>query len=148
MTSRPRQKPNASQKIAAALLKIKIGVEGGRWLIPEPLRSEGTAAEICSAVDWDHARRHAEGGTLDPQNLFPMIRADHREKSKTDTTEVAKGKRFGAKEEEHRERLAAKADGVIREASKNYRPIRSAGFQTNRDGGWRKPMTGPAERRS
>lgn len=110
----PRKKPNMSEKLAAALRKIRLGVDGERWLIPEPLRSEGSAKAICSACDFDHIRRWAEGGGNEPQNLDPMLRADHRAKTigkRGDIAEVAKGKRFGAKEAAFRARLLAKAEG-------------------------------------
>lgn len=146
MTDR-RRCPNGREKTAAALLKIKIGAVGGRWLIPEPLRSQGTAKEICQAVEWDHIRRYAEGGDMSAQNLDPLLVADHKVKTnKIDKPEIAKGKRYGAKETAFRERLLAKQTGeVIREDSKN--PKRSS-FPTNRDGPYRKPMHGPAERRT
>ena len=45
----------------------------------------------------DHIRRHAEGGTDHPDNLYPICVPCHRIKSARDTTEVAKGKRYGQK---------------------------------------------------
>jgi hypothetical protein len=141
-----RRAPNATEKIAAALLKIKVGAEGGYWLIPEPVRSEGTAAEICKAVQWDHIRRHAEGGDTRPQNIDPLLVATHAVKTnKIDKPEIAKGKRYGAKEEAFRARLLAKQSGqVIADAGK--KPKRSS-FAANRDGPYRKPFNKPAERR-
>jgi hypothetical protein len=138
-----RKAPNMSEKLAAALRKIKLGVEGGHWLIPEPLRSEGTAKQICSSVDFDHIRRWAEGGTNAPQNLDPMIRAEHREKSRKDTTEVAKGKRMAKKEEAHRElierRRSSQAvydavyENVMNRQAKPKRKINSRPFPTKKE---------------
>jgi hypothetical protein len=142
MTTIPRKQPTGKDKLAAALLKIRMGVEGGNWLIPEPLRTEGTSAEICASVDFDHARRHAEGGSIEPQNLFPMMRADHREKSRKDTTEVAKGKRIGKKEEAFRNKLLAKAGAEIAIVEKASRPIPGS-----KASGIRKKLNGTVEKR-
>lgn len=107
-----RKSPNMRDKLASALLHIKRGVEGDDWLIKGDLRT-ASAREIVASVDFDHVRRWAEGGENIPQNLQPLPRAEHREKSRKDTTEIAKGKRYGAKEAEHRERLAAKFNGDL-----------------------------------
>jgi hypothetical protein len=133
MKAPPRKKIRESVKTAAALLKIKIGAEGGRWLIPEELRG-ADAVTICRSVQWDHIRRHAEDGDDSPQNLDPMLIADHHAKThgkKGDIAEVAKGKRFGKKEAEFRRRLLAK-NGLAETpppAKRKSRPIQSAGFQ-------------------
>jgi hypothetical protein len=138
---RKRKAPNMSEKLASALLHIRRGVEGGDWLIKGELR-KASAREIVSSVDWDHVRRWAEGGENIPQNLQPLPRAEHREKSRKDTTEVAKGKRYGKKEAEHRERLARRAssqavyDAIhedIMNRPKRRSTIRSRGFPTKEE---------------
>jgi len=102
----PRKQPNLSELLAAALLRIK---QGDEWLIDdEYLREKGTAQEIRSYVEFDHARRHAENGGNNPQNLYPMRKPDHREKSRADTTEIAKGKRIGRKQQEFLRKILAK----------------------------------------
>lgn len=128
-----RKKIRESVKTAAALLKIKIGAEGGRWLIPEELRG-ADAATICRSVQWDHIRRHAEDGDDSPQNLDPMLIADHQAKThgkKGDISDIAKGKRFGKAEAEFRQRLLAKSgQGEAPEPKKRKsRSIQSGGFQ-------------------
>ena len=105
--TRPRKPPNMKEKLASALLHIRRGVEGDDWLIKGELR-EASAKEICAAIDWDHVRRWAEGGSNDPQNLQPLMRAEHREKSRKDTTEVAKGKRMAKKQQAHEAKLIEK----------------------------------------
>jgi hypothetical protein len=124
-----RKKPNMHEKLASALLHIRRGVEGDDWLIKGDLRS-ATAKEICSAVDFDHVRRWAEGGSNDPQNLQPLQRAEHREKSRKDTTEVAKGKRFGKAHAEFQRKMLAKVYGETVETDKPKRKakIQSRGF--------------------
>lgn len=103
-----RRAPNLTEKTAACLLMLKRGED---WLIPEPIRSTGTAEEICKAVEWDHAFLHALGGDTRPQNITPLRKADHKEKSRKDNGIAAKSKRLTKKEEEFRARLLAKASG-------------------------------------
>lgn len=118
-----RRSPNMHEKLASALLHIRRG-EGDDWLVKGDLRS-ASAKEICSSIDWDHIRRWAEGGSNNPQNLQPLPRAEHREKSRKDTTEVAKGKRFGKKHEEFRQRILAKA-GQATPTGEQQKPKRKA----------------------
>lgn len=107
MTER-RRRPNKDERIAACLLMLKRGDD---WLIPEPLRSSGTAAEICAAVEWDHARHHALGGDTRPQNITPLRTADHREKSNADNGKIAKCKRVSVDHEEFKRRMLEKEPG-------------------------------------
>jgi hypothetical protein len=101
-----RRAPNFREKLACALLHIRKGEDN--WLVSGDLRN-ASAKDICSAIDFDHIRRWAEDGDNRPQNLQPLMRADHREKSKRDNTEIAKGKRIAKKEVDHRRALEAKA---------------------------------------
>jgi hypothetical protein len=105
-----RKKPNMHEKLASALLHIRRGVGGDDWLVKGDLR-EASARDICAAFDFDHVRRWAEGGTNVPQNLQPLPRAEHREKSRKDNTEVAKGKRFGKAHAEFQRKVLAKVFG-------------------------------------
>lgn len=93
------------ERLAAVLLKLKVGND---WLIPEPLRSSGTAKEICRYPEWDHVVLHAHGGDTRPQNIDPMRKEDHREKSRGDTSKAAKSKRLEADTAEFRRKLLAK----------------------------------------
>ncbi len=102
-----RRRPNRTEQAAAALLAIK---KGDGWLIPEPLRSSGTATEIVASVDWHHNTPAAIGGTTAPQNIIPMTVADHAVETATKTVPtVAKGKRLEAAQVEFRRRLAVKS---------------------------------------
>jgi hypothetical protein len=111
-----RRAPNKTERIAACLLMLKHGDE---WLIPEPLRSTGTAEEICRCVDWDHAFRHASGGDTRPQNITPMRKADHKLKTfgskattaGSDVHGAAQDKRIQRKQAEFKARMLAKATG-------------------------------------
>ena len=78
MSASRRRAPNKTERIAACLLMLKVG---DKWLIPEPLRSTGTAAEIENFVQWDHAFLHSLGGDTRPQNITPMTKEAHREKT-------------------------------------------------------------------
>lgn len=107
----PRKSPNLTTKLAATLLRVKS--ESGAWLIPEPYRSSGSAKMIVSLVDFDHCVLHAIGGGIEAQNLYPMLRAEHREKSRTDTGKAAKVKRITATQEEHRRVILARVRGGV-----------------------------------
>ncbi len=95
-----RKQPTKTEKLAAVLLMLK---RGNVWLIPEPVRSSGTAAEICSAVEFDHAtpfaviRDRGPAYYNRPQNLTPLPPAAHLEKTRRDVKAIAKGKRITAK---------------------------------------------------
>jgi len=107
-----RRKPNLTERAAAALLAIK---KGDGWLIPEPLRSSGTADEIVAHVEWHHVTAASIGGSTVPQNIIPMTVADHAVETATKTVPtVAKGKRLEAAQAEFRRRLAAKS-GQLRD---------------------------------
>lgn len=117
-----RKQPNMTDKLASALLHIRRGT-GDDWLVKGELR-DASAKEICAAVDFDHIRRWAEDGSNEPQNLQPLIRAEHREKSRKDTTEVAKGKRFGKKHADHSERVLVKVFGSEEQEPGNHWPLK------------------------
>jgi hypothetical protein len=154
MTKR-RRAPNLTERNAACLLMLK---RGDGWLIPEPLRSTGTAKEIVAAVQWHHETFHAIGGTVKPQNITPLLVEDHKERSRKDNGTIAKCKRLTKKEEEFRARLLAKVTpsenllGPEMQAFADSRwpkaPIKSRGFQTNRDGTHKAKLGGGVERRS
>lgn len=131
-----RKPPNMTEKLASALLHIRRGVEGDDWLIKGDLR-EASAKEICAAVQWDHVRRWAEGGTNVPQNIQPLLPPEHREKSNKDNTEIAKGKRFGAAHAEFQRRLLAKQEGdplpKPERSKKGYLKIQSRGFPSKEE---------------
>lgn len=127
-----RKQPTLTERYAGALLRIKIGEV---WLIPEPLRSTGTAAEIIASTELDHARLVAHGGQNRAQNLYPMRKADHREKSKTDTGRAAKAKRNEAKTEEFRRNILAKIGQAVMEKTKPKpkAKIKSRGFPSKEE---------------
>lgn len=81
----------------------------GNWLVPEPLRSKGTAAQIVASVDWHHIHPVALGGANNPQNIVPLDPAYHNViTEKIDQPRIAKAKRLLKKEEEFRRTLLVK----------------------------------------
>lgn len=93
--SKRRRRPNKTERTAAALLAIR---RGDAWLIPEPLRSTGSAEQIVASVDWHHNVPHAIGGTTAPQNLVPLPPAEHDiETAGRTIPTIARAKRIEAK---------------------------------------------------
>lgn len=58
------------------------------------------AADVIALFDFDHVVLHALGGTDEWHNLTPMLRAPHREKSRRDTSIVAKTRRLSRAHQE------------------------------------------------
>src|SRR5258706_14121138 len=52
------------------------------------------ADDILRRFEWDHVRLHAFGGSDAWQNIDPKLKEVHREKSRRDTSIVAKVKRL------------------------------------------------------
>ena len=146
-TTPRRKKPTRDEREASCLLQIKMG--DGSWLIPEPMRSEGTAKEIIAGVQYDHGYFVAWGGGNEPQNLTPRTPEGHSIKTNgqhgnshgSDKHIIAKDKRIKKKQEEFRDKLAAKNDPQSTRQNKS-RPL--AGTVAS---GWKKPLNGPAHRR-
>lgn len=138
-----RRKPNADEKVACALLHIK---RGNVWLIPEPLRSKGTAKEIASYVQWDHLFQHAMGGSMKPQNLQPLPRAEHKEKTaKIDIPMIAKGKRLAKAQIAHKAVMDAK---IGRGEMPTYTPRKSRAMAGSRTSNYKRKFNGQWERRT
>lgn len=133
----PRRAPNRTEQLAAVLLLLRVGDE---WLIPEPLRSTGSAEEIVATIEFDHYPvRRADGGTNKPQNLRPMSIAAHAEKTaEVDIPQIAKRKRLNETQREFCNRLLRKiGQGLDAEAArrKRGRPL-----PCGRASGWKKPL--------
>lgn len=73
-------------KCAAALLALgHIDYEHAKQM---------SARQILSLYQFDHGVLHSLGGTDEPWNLTPRLIAEHRTKSRTDTSRVAKVRRL------------------------------------------------------
>jgi hypothetical protein len=136
--------PTYPEKLASVLLMLRIGDE---WLIPEPVRSTGTAKQILSCTQWDHYPiRRCDGGTNDPRNLRPLSVAAHAQKTATvDIPAIAKGKRIRRSVAETRAIILAKV-GQLADAEVERRKSRKP-LPCGRASGWKKPINGNAVRR-
>ena len=72
---KPRRKPNLTEIAAASLLTVKRGDE---WLIPEPLRSTGTAKQIVAYCEKHHKHMYTFGGDTSPQNMAMLAPLEHK----------------------------------------------------------------------
>jgi hypothetical protein len=94
-----RKKPNRTEQLAATLrLLFGIPYEHAKAMSDE---------QLISLFDWHHNIRVAEGGTNDHWNIEPILRAEHRERTrKIDVPEIAKNKRVASAHQEHMRRMA------------------------------------------
>jgi hypothetical protein len=96
-----RKKPNRTEQLASALL--------ARGEIPYDDAKLMTADQLISLYEWHHNDRVAEGGSSHFSNLEPMLRAEHRERTrKIDVPGIAKNKQITAAHEAFRRRMLAK----------------------------------------
>lgn len=127
-TKRPRKYVAIREKWAAAL----------SLLLPQDVRDnlrerKVPAKTVIALFDQDHVVLHAFDGPDRWWNFTPMLRAVHREKSRRDTSIVAKGDRLKAEHEEFRRRMLTPGRSKKRERStiptgsfpKGHRPLRS-----------------------
>lgn len=135
MTEPRRRIANLTERLAAAYIALD--------LVPEPLRSTGSAREITRSVEADHNILHALGGDTRPQNLNLLPRLAHREKSRRDAGIAAKSKRVADKQAAFWRRIAAKQAGehlaAPRLTRKGNRPL-----PCGRASPWKKPINGNA----
>jgi hypothetical protein len=132
-----RRAPNLTEKLASVLLMLRVGKD---WLIPEPLRSTGSARDICKLIHFDHDPiPYANGGTTAPQNLTPRAIAQHQEKTATvDLPRIAKGKRIERSQAEFRELLLRKiGQGLDAEVARRKRGHK---LPCGKASGWKKPL--------
>lgn len=131
MSDKRRRTANMTERLAAAYIAL--------GLVPEPLRSRGTAKEIERYVQADHNFPHALGGDTRPQNLNLLPKSIHAQKTRRDIAAIAKAKRLADKYAEHRRRLLAKNEGAPiaapRLTRKGNRPLPCGRFDD-----WRKPL--------
>ena len=125
-TKRPRKYVAIREKWAAAL----------SMLLPQGLRDELRAKQVpaktvISMFDQDHVVLHAFDGPDRWWNFTPMLRAAHREKSRRDTSIVAKSDRLKAEHEDFRRRVLAPVKRPRRNNSQwpKGRKLQSRGFE-------------------
>lgn len=108
---KPRKNPTLAERLGSALLTICRPDETGK-LIPviHPDRAKTMSiAEIVSVFEFDHVVLHCFGGSNHPSNLVPRPKAEHREKSRRDTSIAAKDKRLSPAHEAFQRRILVKS---------------------------------------
>ena len=116
MSKRKRKKPTLRMIAAAALLFQPVRDRQGRpvldpngcltYAITLDQAKLMTADQMIALFDMDHDALHALGGSDDWWNFTPRLRPEHREKSRKDTSIVAKSKRLAKQHQQHLARLA------------------------------------------
>jgi hypothetical protein len=82
-------------------------------------------AHINREFEWDHVVLHAFGGSSKWRNVQAVRRADHREKSRRDTSIVAKTKRIQEANAQHIARMAELGKAVTDRFIQNTEVLRS-----------------------
>lgn len=127
-TTRPRKYVAIREKWAAAL----------SMLLPQTQRDElrerkAPAKTVIGLFDQDHVVLHALGGEDRWWNFTPMLRAPHREKSRRDTSIVAKVDRLSATQEDFQRRVLALTKRPRLQSNwPKGRKLQSRGFQRRR----------------
>jgi hypothetical protein len=123
-------------KLVAALCSLLHVDEEGRLvpIIPYEDAKNMHEDQILSLFHFDHFPvAKAFDGPDVHWNLRPILIKPHREKTKKDVKEIAKGRRITAHNEEFRRKVLAKAFGELEQtSSKPKKKIKSRGFQ-----GWK-----------
>lgn len=88
-------------------------------------RKCGNRLGALAYIEFDHIKRCEIEPDNSPENCRPLCHECHAIKTILDAKSAAKGRRIRGENK-----------------PKESKPIRSAGFQTNRDGGWRKKLSG------
>ena len=121
---RNRKHINLKTKLAAALsLNLPQDV------LDEARRRKLPAEAILAVFDFDHIQLHSLGGSDEWWNLQPLLRAEHRLKSRGDTTIAAKVKRVSRKELEHKQKMQSKLLPAPTTKERPKQKIASRGFQ-------------------
>ncbi|HLH92111.1 MAG TPA: hypothetical protein VKX28_27065 [Xanthobacteraceae bacterium] len=124
---RARKYISLREKLAAAL----------SLLLPQELRDELRAAKVpaksvISMFHQDHNILFALDGADKWWNLTPLLKDPHRQKSRRDTSIVAKVRRLTPEQEEFQRKVLARPCGQHREPTGNWprgRRLQSRGFE-------------------
>ena len=105
-------------------------------LLPPEIRDEARqrklpAQAIISFFEMDHNVLHSLGGSDEWWNLTPMIKPEHRAKSRGDTSIAAKVKRVSSAHDEHKRRMSNKLLPAPPAREKPKAKIQSRGFPKN-----------------
>lgn len=131
-------KPPAPKPPKGFRKAIPLAVKLEALLINGPVHDKD-GRKVCDikSLDWDHCPPlqlrvwdPESGDTIPPANspehIFPMVKADHREKTRKDIPEIAKTKRLANDHDEFRRKILARECGDKRSPSGK---IKSRGFQ-------------------
>lgn len=102
---RKRKSLALSTKLAACLIQLGF--------ISREDAAKKTVKQILALAEFDHCELHALGGQDHPANLWAIEVPEHREKSKGDTSAVAKHDRLLPDKVEHTVALEAKRGVTI-----------------------------------
>jgi hypothetical protein len=116
-------------KLASALCNLRD--ETGTLLIPYLDAKQMTEEQVLSLFNWDHNILHAIEVNDEHWNLTPTFIRPHRDKSKKDTSIVAKVKKLHANYQRSLATLMVDAaKDVLREEKPKFkRKIQSRGFE-------------------
>lgn len=101
-------------KLASALLQMRTPNENGELvpIIPYEDAKRMTSDQIIGLFQFDHGVLHAIEAVNEPWNLTPRVIPEHREKTKSDVSKIAKSKRISRKHQEHLARLRQPVETV------------------------------------
>ncbi len=122
--TRKRKHISLTTKLAASL-SLQLPQE----VLNEARRRKLSAEEILAVFEFDHIQLHSLDGSDEWWNLQPLLRAEHRLKSRGDTTIAAKVKRVSRKELEHQQKMQAKLLPAPATKERPKQKIASRGFQ-------------------
>jgi len=144
-STKTKRLPNKTEKIAACLLLLKRGDD---WLIPEPIRSTGSADEICRCVEWHHTiLPHELGGDTRPQNITPLLVEDHKiETHKVTRPAIRRAQRLSEAQAAHHEAMRRKLLGRSEHGEPKSR-MKGRPLPGTKASGLRRRMNGKVERR-
>ncbi len=123
--ARKRKHISLTEKLAAALVMHPSVPEDVRNLLREKMIP---AEYILAQFEWDHNILHSLGGSDEWWNLTPMLKREHRIKSRRDTSIAAKVKRVSRKHSEHIQKMGFKLIEPPTPAEKPKRKISSRPF--------------------
>jgi len=159
-------RPHMPGRIKLAVLFLNMAQNGGVLLCDE-FKRPITFSEICDGeIHFDHTpplklrffnkeTQKYEPHANDPDFIKVTSVEGHSFRTNKkrglyhgDQTQIAHNRRLQENCADHNAAMLAKARGEKIERKKKGRKVKSRGFQTNKDGKWKKPLHGPAVRRN
>jgi hypothetical protein len=90
------------------------------WLeLPHEIAKTMSEDEVLALVDFDHFPiRHGDGGLNIHWNIRPLLRHDHKEKTKRDASDRAKERHVRQAVDEHAQRMLLKSCRALEKRSR------------------------------